>query len=329
MLLWLKAVPDIILIETVFDTPNAKAAILRWRACFEAIGFELPIAIFAPLPMRPGRTLSGQTAEAFYNSIRHAKPISIGLTGALGADALKPHIKTLSDVRNFCFRSPNAGLPNEFGANMTKPPEQTATMVADYAKSGLVNIVGGCCGTTPNISPKLSRWRHLAPRQLPDHKPACRLSGLEAFNITRDSLFVNIVGERTNVTELKRNFVSHQNEQYTEALDVARDQVEGGAQIVDINMDEAMLDSKAAMIHFVNLVASEPDISRVPLMIDSSKWDIIEAGLKCTRQICGQFDLVKKKARQSLCKSQTMSALKGSNYRHGVWWRRTGGRLWA
>lgn len=274
---------DIILIETVFDTLNAKAAIFAVTGVFETIGFELPIMISGTITDASGRTLSGQTAEAFYNSIRHAKPISIGFNCALGADALKPHIKTLSDVcETFVSAHPNAGLPNEFG-EYDETPEQTATMVADYAKSGLVNIVGGCCGTTPkHIAKIVEMTSHFAPRQLPDYKPACRLSGLEAFNITRDSLFVN-VGERTNVTGSKKFLRLIKNEEYTEALDVARDQVEGGAQVVDINMDEAMLDSKAAMIHFVNLVASEPDISRVPLMIDSSKWDIIEAGLKCTQ----------------------------------------------
>ena len=274
---------DIILIETVFDTLNAKAAIFAVTGVFETIGFELPIMISGTITDASGRTLSGQTAEAFYNSIRHAKPISIGFNCALGADALKPHIKTLSDVcETFVSAHPNAGLPNEFG-EYDETPEQTASMVADYAKSGLVNIVGGCCGTTPkHIAKIVEMTSPFAPRQLPDYKPACRLSGLEAFNITRDSLFVN-VGERTNVTGSKKFLRLIKNEQYTEALDVARDQVEGGAQIVDINMDEAMLDSKAAMIHFVNLVASEPDISRVPLMIDSSKWDIIEAGLKCTQ----------------------------------------------
>ncbi len=274
---------DIILIETVFDTLNAKAVIFAVTGVFETIGFELPIMISGTITDASGRTLSGQTAEAFYNSIRHAKPISIGFNCALGADALKPHIKTLSDVcETFVSAHPNAGLPNEFG-EYDETPEQTATMVADYAKSGLVNIVGGCCGTTPKHIAKIVEMTSLfAPRQLPDYKPACRLSGLEAFNITRDSLFVN-VGERTNVTGSKKFLRLIKNEEYTEALDVARDQVEGGAQVVDINMDEAMLDSKAAMIHFVNLVASEPDISRVPLMIDSSKWDIIEAGLKCTQ----------------------------------------------
>ncbi|MFW2178449.1 MULTISPECIES: methionine synthase [unclassified Moraxella] len=274
---------DLILIETVFDTLNAKAAIFAVTGVFEQIGFELPIMISGTITDASGRTLSGQTAEAFYNSVRHAKPISIGFNCALGADALKPHIKTLSDVcETFVSAHPNAGLPNEFG-EYDETPEQTATMVADFAKSGLVNIVGGCCGTTPaHIGKIVEMTSKFAPRALPEYKPACRLSGLEAFNITRDSLFVN-VGERTNVTGSKKFLRLIKNEEYTEALDVARDQVDGGAMIVDINMDEAMLDSKQAMIHFINLIASEPDISRVPLMIDSSKWDIIEAGLKCTQ----------------------------------------------
>ncbi|MFC0819624.1 methionine synthase [Moraxella marmotae] len=274
---------DIILIETVFDTLNAKAAIFAVTGVFEQIGFELPIMISGTITDASGRTLSGQTAEAFYNSVRHAKPISIGFNCALGADALKPHVKTLSDVcETFVSAHPNAGLPNEFG-EYDETPIETATMVEGFAKSGIVNIVGGCCGTTPeHIRMMVEKVSPFAPRPLPEYVPACRLSGLEAFNITRDSLFVN-VGERTNVTGSKKFLRLIKNEEYAEALDVARNQVEGGAQVVDINMDEAMLDSKQAMIHFVNLVASEPDISRVPLMIDSSKWDIIEAGLKCTQ----------------------------------------------
>lgn len=274
---------DIILIETVFDTLNAKAAIFAVTGVFEMIGFELPIMISGTITDASGRTLSGQTAEAFYNSVRHAKPISIGFNCALGADALKPHIKALSDVcETFVSAHPNAGLPNEFG-EYDETAIETASMVQEFAKAGIVNIIGGCCGTTPeHIRTMVEMIADFAPRDLPAYQPACRLSGLEAFNITRDSLFVN-VGERTNVTGSKKFLRLIKNEEYAEALDVARDQVEGGAQVVDINMDEAMLDSKQAMIHFVNLIASEPDISRVPLMIDSSKWEVIEAGLKCTQ----------------------------------------------
>lgn len=274
---------DIILIETVFDTLNAKAAIFAVTGVFEMIGFELPIMISGTITDASGRTLSGQTAEAFYNSVRHAKPISIGFNCALGADALKPYIKALSDVcETFVSAHPNAGLPNEFG-EYDETADETAGMVADFAKAGLVNIVGGCCGTTPlHIAQIIAQSQRYAPRKLPTIAPACRLSGLEAFNITADSLFVN-VGERTNVTGSKKFLRLIKNEQYSQALEIAQEQVEGGAQIVDINMDEAMLDSRQAMIHFVNLIASEPDISRVPLMIDSSKWSVIEAGLKCTQ----------------------------------------------
>lgn len=274
---------DIILIETIFDTLNAKAAIFAVYQVFDEVGYELPIMISGTITDASGRTLSGQTAEAFYNSVRHAKPISVGLNCALGADALKPHIQTLSDVANLHVSAhPNAGLPNEFG-EYDETPEQTAAMLTGFAKSGLLNIVGGCCGTTPaHIKAIADSMANFAPRPIPTIQPACRLSGLEPFNITKDSLFVN-VGERTNVTGSRKFLRLIKTEEYAEALDVARDQVEGGAQIVDINMDEGMLDSKQAMIHFMNLVASEPDISRVPIMIDSSKWDIIEEGLKRTQ----------------------------------------------
>ncbi|MGP4964122.1 methionine synthase [Psychrobacter celer] len=271
---------DLILIETIFDTLNAKAAIFAITGVFDDIGFELPIMISGTITDASGRTLSGQTAEAFYNSIRHAKPLSVGFNCALGADALRPHIQTLSNIADtYVSAHPNAGLPNEFG-EYDETAEETAALLEGFAKAGILNIVGGCCGTTPE------HIRHIAdmvanypPRVIPEIAPACRLSGLEPFNITADSLFVN-VGERTNVTGSKKFLRLIKTEAYTEALDVARDQVEGGAQIVDINMDEGMLDSKQAMIHFVNLVSGEPDISRVPLMIDSSKWDIIEEGLK-------------------------------------------------
>ncbi|MDO4896378.1 MAG: methionine synthase [Moraxella sp.] len=274
---------DIILIETIFDTLNAKAAIFAVLGVFDDIGYELPIMISGTITDASGRTLSGQTAEAFYNSVRHAKPISVGLNCALGADALKPHIKTLSDVSETHISAhPNAGLPNEFG-EYDETADETAGMLDGFAKDGLLNIVGGCCGTTPEHIRRIRETvEKYPPRFLPTIEPACRLSGLEAFNITRDSLFVN-VGERTNVTGSRKFLRLIKEEKYTEALDVARDQVEGGALVVDINMDEGMLDSKQAMVHFMNLVASEPDISRVPIMIDSSKWDIIEEGLKRTQ----------------------------------------------
>lgn len=271
---------DIILIETVFDTLNAKAAIFAVTGVFDDIGFELPIMISGTITDASGRTLSGQTAEAFYNSVRHAKPLSVGFNCALGADALRPHIQTLSNIANvYVSAHPNAGLPNEFG-EYDETPEQTTALLEGFAKAGILNIVGGCCGTTPEHIRLIAEMvANYSPRAIPEIAPACRLSGLEPFTITPDSLFVN-VGERTNVTGSKKFLRLIKTEAYTEALDVARDQVEGGAQIVDINMDEGMLDSKQAMIHFVNLVSGEPDISRVPLMLDSSKWDIIEEGLK-------------------------------------------------
>ncbi|WP_025644488.1 MULTISPECIES: methionine synthase [unclassified Psychrobacter] len=277
---------DIILIETVFDTLNAKAAIFAITGVFDDIGFELPIMISGTITDASGRTLSGQTAEAFYNSVRHAKPLSVGFNCALGADALRPHIQTLSNIADtYVSAHPNAGLPNEFG-EYDETAEETTALLEGFAKAGILNIVGGCCGTTPEHIRQIANMvANYPPRAIPEIAPACRLSGLEPFNITPDSLFVN-VGERTNVTGSKKFLRLIKTEAYTEALDVARDQVEGGAQIVDINMDEGMLDSKQAMIHFVNLVSGEPDISRVPLMLDSSKWDIIEEGLKRAQGKC-------------------------------------------
>ncbi|MEK5754399.1 methionine synthase [Acinetobacter variabilis] len=274
---------DIILIETVFDTLNAKAAIFAVKEVFKELGTELPIMISGTITDASGRTLTGQTAEAFWNSMRHAEPISIGFNCALGADAMRPHVKTVSDVADtFVSAHPNAGLPNAFGG-YDETPEETAALIKEFAESGLINITGGCCGTTPDhIRAIAQAVEGIAPRQVPEIEPACRLSGLEPFNITKDSLFVN-VGERTNVTGSKKFLRLIKEENFAEALDVARQQVEAGAQIIDINMDEGMLDSEGAMVHFLNLVASEPDISRVPIMIDSSKWEIIEAGLKCVQ----------------------------------------------
>jgi 5-methyltetrahydrofolate--homocysteine methyltransferase len=274
---------DIILIETVFDTLNAKAAIFAVKEVFKEIGYELPIMISGTITDASGRTLTGQTAEAFWNSMRHAEPISIGFNCALGADAMRPHVKTVSDVADtFVSAHPNAGLPNAFGG-YDETPEETAAFIKEFAESGLINITGGCCGTTPDhIRAIAQAVEGIAPRQIPEIEPACRLSGLEPFNITKDSLFVNI-GERTNVTGSKKFLRLIKEENFTEALDVARQQVEAGAQIIDINMDEGMLDSQGAMVHFLNLIASEPDISRVPIMLDSSKWEIIEAGLKCVQ----------------------------------------------
>ncbi|WP_180162783.1 methionine synthase [Acinetobacter sp. YH12069] len=274
---------DILLIETVFDTLNCKAAIFAVKEVFNQLGYELPLMISGTITDASGRTLTGQTAEAFWNSVRHGDLLSIGFNCALGADAMRPHVKTIADVADtFVSAHPNAGLPNAFGG-YDETPEQTAAFIKEFAESGLINITGGCCGTTPDhIRAIANAVKDIAPRQVPETKPACRLSGLEPFNITEDSLFVN-VGERTNVTGSKKFLRLIREENFAEALDVAQQQVEAGAQIIDINMDEGMLDSEGAMVHFLNLVASEPEISRVPIMIDSSKWDIIEAGLKCVQ----------------------------------------------
>ncbi len=274
---------DIILIETIFDTLNAKAAIFAVQEVFEQDNTELPIMISGTITDASGRTLSGQMTEAFYNSLRHAKPISIGLNCALGPDLLRQYVAEMSRVADtYVSAHPNAGLPNEFG-EYDLGAITMSEQVGEWASSGLVNILGGCCGSTPeHIKAIADAIDGLAPRQIPNIAPECRLSGLEAFNIGENALFVN-VGERANVTgsaKFKRLIL---NEEYEEALDICRAQVEDGAQVVDINMDEGMLDGKAAMIRFMNLIASEPDISKVPLMVDSSKWDIIEAGLKCTQ----------------------------------------------
>ncbi|HQV79635.1 MAG TPA: methionine synthase, partial [Agitococcus sp.] len=274
---------DILLIETVFDTLNCKAAIFAVQEFFKQSGTTLPVMISGTITDASGRTLSGQTAEAFWNSVRHGNLLSIGFNCALGADAMRPYIKEISEKADiFVSAHPNAGLPNAFG-EYDETPEQTAAMVGEFAQSGLVNIVGGCCGTTPeHITAIYNAVKDLPPRVVPTIAPACRLSGLEPFNITPESLFVN-VGERTNVTGSKKFARLIREQNYAEALDIARQQVEGGAQIIDINMDEGMLDSQGAMVKFLNMVACEPDISRVPIMIDSSKWEIIEAGLKCVQ----------------------------------------------
>jgi 5-methyltetrahydrofolate--homocysteine methyltransferase len=274
---------DIILIETIFDTLNAKAAIYAVKSFFEEQGRSWPVMISGTITDASGRTLSGQTTEAFYNSLRHVDPISIGLNCALGPDLLRPYVEEMSRISNVCVNThPNAGLPNAFG-EYDLGAEQMAAEIGDWAQNGYLNIVGGCCGTTPaHIEAIVKAVAPHSPRKIPDIPVACRLSGLEPLNIDEDSLFVN-VGERANVTgsaKFKRLILE---DDYAEALNVSLEQVENGAQVIDINMDEAMLDGKAAMTTYLNLVASEPDIARVPLMIDSSKWEIIEAGLKCSQ----------------------------------------------
>ncbi|SHK47963.1 methionine synthase (B12-dependent) [Marinobacter antarcticus] len=272
---------DIILIETIFDTLNAKAAIYATQQYFEDSGIELPIMISGTITDASGRTLSGQTTEAFWNSIAHSRPISVGLNCALGADALRPYVEELSaKAETYVSAHPNAGLPNEFG-EYDQTPEEMAEIIEGFARDGFLNIVGGCCGSRPDhIEAVAKAVAKYPPRKIPERAKVLRLSGLEPFTGDENTLFIN-VGERTNVTGSKRFLRLIKEEQYEEALSVARDQVENGAQIIDINMDEGMLDSKEVMVTFLNLVASEPDISRVPIMIDSSKWEVIEAGLRC------------------------------------------------
>nr|WP_017801707.1 methionine synthase [Winslowiella toletana] len=272
---------DLIMIETVFDTLNAKAAIFAVQTEFDALGVDLPLMISGTITDASGRTLSGQTTEAFYNSLRHAQPLSFGLNCALGPDELRQYVAELSRLAEcYVTAHPNAGLPNAFG-EYDLDATIMAEQIGEWARAGFLNIVGGCCGTTPeHIAAIAQIVDGVAPRQLPDIPVACRLSGLEPLNISAESLFVN-VGERTNVTGSAKFKRLIKEEKYNEALEVALQQVESGAQIIDINMDEGMLDAEAAMVRFLNLIAGEPDIARVPIMIDSSKWEVIEKGLKC------------------------------------------------
>ncbi|KYC29345.1 homocysteine-N5-methyltetrahydrofolate transmethylase, B12-dependent [Sterolibacterium denitrificans] len=272
---------DLLLIETVFDTLNAKAAIFAIEQFFETAGRRWPVMISGTITDASGRTLSGQTAEAFWNSLAHIRPLSFGLNCALGAKELRQHVEELSRVCD-CFVSahPNAGLPNAFGG-YDETPAELAGEVGDWARQGYINIIGGCCGTTPeHIAAIAQAVAATKPRAVPQIEKKLRLSGLEPFNVGKDSLFVN-VGERTNVTGSKAFARMILEGRFDDALAVARQQVENGAQVIDINMDEAMLDGKAAMDRFLKLIASEPEISRVPVMIDSSKWEVLEAGLKC------------------------------------------------
>ncbi len=274
---------DLLLIETIFDTLNAKAAIFALETLFEEHGRRWPVIVSGTITDASGRTLSGQVTEAFWNSVRHARPIAVGLNCALGAKEMRPYLAELSRLAD-CFVSayPNAGLPNAFG-EYDEAAEETARVVEEFAASGLVNLVGGCCGTTPeHVAAVASAVRDKAPREPAVVDRACRLSGLEPLNISEDSLFVN-VGERTNITGSARFRRLIKEGDYPAALAVARQQVEAGAQIIDVNMDEGMIDGVEAMDRFLKLIAGEPDISRVPVMVDSSKWDVIEAGLKCVQ----------------------------------------------
>ncbi|SED27273.1 methionine synthase (B12-dependent) [Rhizobiales bacterium GAS188] len=271
----------LLIVETIFDTLNAKAALFAIEEVFAEKGVRLPVIISGTITDLSGRTLSGQTPTAFWHSLSHAQPFAIGLNCALGAKEMRAHIQEISRVADTLVCAyPNAGLPNEFGL-YDESPQATAGMLGEFAASGLINIVGGCCGTTPDhIRAVAEAVRDKPPRRIPEIAPAMRLSGLEPFVLTKDIPFVN-VGERTNVTGSARFRKLITSGDYAAALDVARDQVANGAQVIDINMDEGLLDSQKAMVEFINLVAAEPDISRVPVMVDSSKFSVIEAGLKC------------------------------------------------
>ena len=276
---------DVVLIETVFDTLNAKAAIFAVESVFEARGERLPVMVSGTVTDASGRILSGQTVEAFWNSVRHARPVTIGLNCALGAALMRPYVAELSKISDtwLCVY-PNAGLPNPMAeTGFDETPADTSSLLHEFGQAGLVNVVGGCCGTTPeHISAIVKLMSALPPRQVPEIPAKTRLSGLEPLNIDSETLFVN-VGERANVAGSKMFLRLIREEKYDEALAVARQQVENGAQIIDVNMDEAMLDAVSSMRRFLNMVASEPDIARVPIMIDSSKWEVIEAGLRCVQ----------------------------------------------
>ena len=274
---------DLLLLETVFDTLNAKAAIAAAHAAMDIERRRVPLMISGTITDASGRTLSGQTCEAFWYSVAHGKPLAAGFNCALGAQQLRPYVERLARIADtFVSVHPNAGLPNEFGG-YDQTPEDMAAAIGEFAGSGFVNLVGGCCGTTPeHITAIRAAVENCRPRCIPRNRPAMRLAGLEPLQIDRDSLFVN-VGERTNVTGSARFARLIREEDYESAVQVARQQVEAGAQLIDVNMDEGMLDSRGAMVRFLNLIATEPDITRVPVMIDSSKWDIIEAGLQCVQ----------------------------------------------
>ncbi len=276
---------DLLLIETIFDTLNAKAAIFALEQVFERRGQRWPVMISGTVTDASGRILSGQTVEAFWNSIRHARPITVGLNCALGAALMRPYVEEIAKLADtaICIY-PNAGLPNPMApTGFDETPPITSGFLKEFAQAGWVNVVGGCCGTTPDhIAAIAQAVKAFSPRHIARPPVKTRLSGLEPFNIDETSFFVN-VGERTNVTGSKMFARLILNGEYEKAVEVARQQVENGAQVIDVNMDEAMLDSKAAMVRFLNLIASEPDISRVPVMIDSSKWEVIEAGLKCVQ----------------------------------------------
>ena len=277
---------DLLLIETIFDTLNAKAAIYAVLNYFDTQSLKVPIMISGTITDASGRTLTGQTPEAFWISVSHADPLSVGFNCALGAKDLRPHIEEVArSAEVYISAHPNAGLPNQFG-EYDETPEYMAGLLKEFAESGLLNIVGGCCGTTPDHIQAIAKAvENVSPRKIPKVPHYLHLSGLEPFILRPDTNFVN-VGERTNVTGSRKFARLIKEESYEEALQVARQQVENGAQIIDINMDEGLLDSEKVMQTFLKLAMSEPDISHVPIMIDSSKWTVIEAGLKCVQGKC-------------------------------------------
>jgi 5-methyltetrahydrofolate--homocysteine methyltransferase len=289
---------DLIMIETVFDTLNAKAAIYAVEEVFAEMGVRLPLWISGTITDLSGRTLTGQTVEAFWHSMRHANPFAIGLNCALGPKELRPYIADLAGTADtFVSAHPNAGLPNAFGG-YDETPETMSAYIGEFAREGLLNIVGGCCGTTPeHIRAFAQAVAGLKPRALPEKPRQLRLSGLEPFTLTPETNFVN-VGERTNITGSAKFRKLITAGDFDAALDIARGQVENGAQIIDVNMDEGLLDSEAAMTRFLNLIAAEPDIARVPVMIDSSKWSVIEAGLVCVQESPSSIPSASRKARR-------------------------------
>jgi 5-methyltetrahydrofolate--homocysteine methyltransferase len=304
---------DIILIETVFDTLNAKAAGFAVQQYFEDSGQSLPVMISGTITDASGRTLTGQTTEAFYNSLKHLNPISFGLNCALGAKELRPYVAELANIAD-CYVSahPNAGLPNEFGGYDETPADMKAEL-QEWAESGLINIVGGCCGTGPEHIQALTQIaNNIEPRRLSNKLSSTKLSGLEPLNITSESLFIN-VGERTNVTGSAKFLRLIKEDDFTGALQVARQQVENGASIIDINMDEGMLDSVESMCRFLNLIAAEPDICKVPIMIDSSKWEVIEAGLKCVQGKCIVNSISLKEGEDEFVRTATLAKRYGAS----------------
>ena len=277
---------DIILVETIFDTLNGKAALVAVADVFEELGVELPIMISVAITDASGRTLSGQTVDAFWQSVSHANPLSVGVNCSLGATEMRPHVAELAKIAPVRVSSyPNAGLPNPFG-EYDEEPATTAELIREFAESGLVNIVGGCCGTTPaHIAAITKAVKGIAPRVVPERSGVTRFSGLETLSITEDSNF-QMIGERTNVTGSARFRRLIKDDDFEKGIEVALDQVRGGANLLDVNMDEALLDSEQCMTTFMNLIASEPEVSRIPLILDSSKWSVIEAGLKCVQGKC-------------------------------------------